>query len=32
VEADTKAVRHDLLNIGLVDWNTHYSQPYRTGG
>jgi hypothetical protein len=29
VEADTKAVRHELLNIGLVDWNTHYSQPYR---
>jgi hypothetical protein len=32
VEADTKAVRHELLNIELVDWNTHYSQPYRTGG
>ncbi len=29
VEADTNAVRHELLNIGLVDWNTHYSQPYK---
>jgi len=30
VEADTRAVRHELLNIGLVDWNTHYSQPYKS--
>jgi hypothetical protein len=29
VEADTKAVRHELLNIGLVDWNTHYSAPWK---
>lgn len=29
VEADTKAVSHELLNIGLVDWNTHYSAPYK---
>ena len=29
VEADLKAVSHELLNIGLVDWNTHYSQPYK---
>ena len=29
VEADTKAVSHELLNLGLVDWNTHYSKPYR---
>ncbi|MDE3196513.1 MAG: metallophosphoesterase [Acidobacteriota bacterium] len=29
VEADTKTVSHELLNIGLVDWNTHYSQPYK---
>lgn len=29
VEADTKAVSHELLNIDLVDWNTHYSKPYR---
>jgi hypothetical protein len=32
VEADPKAVRHELLNIGLVDWNTHYSKPYRPHG
>lgn len=29
VEADTKAVRHELLNLGLVDWNTHYSKLYK---
>jgi hypothetical protein len=29
VEADMKAVNHRLLNIDLVDWNTHFSQPYR---
>lgn len=29
VEADTKNVRHELLNLNLVDWNTHYSKPYR---
>jgi hypothetical protein len=28
VEADTKTVTHQLLNIDLVDWNTHYSKPY----
>jgi UDP-2,3-diacylglucosamine pyrophosphatase LpxH len=28
VEADLKSVTHNLLNIGLVDWNTHYSAPY----
>jgi len=32
VEADTKAVRHELLNLDLVDWNTHYSKPYRPRG
>ncbi|HUB79436.1 MAG TPA: hypothetical protein VMB03_11590 [Bryobacteraceae bacterium] len=31
VEADLKNVSHDLLNIDLVDWNTHYSQPYKPG-
>jgi len=31
VEADQKTVSHELLNIGLVDWNTHYSQPYKNG-
>jgi hypothetical protein len=29
VEADMKTVTHDLLNIGLVDWNTHFSSPYQ---
>lgn len=29
VEADTKSVSHELLNIDLVDWNTHYSSPYK---
>jgi hypothetical protein len=28
VEADMKSVSHQLLNINLVDWNTHYSAPY----
>jgi hypothetical protein len=28
VEIDTKAVTHRLLNIDLVEWNTHYSRPY----
>jgi hypothetical protein len=28
VEADTKKVSHELLNLNLVDWNTHYSKPY----
>jgi hypothetical protein len=29
VEADMKAVTHELLNIDLVDWNTHFSAPYK---
>jgi hypothetical protein len=29
VEADLKSVSHELLNIDLVDWNTHYSKPYQ---
>ncbi len=28
VEVDRKRVQHRLLNIDLVDWNTHYSRPY----
>ena len=32
VEANTKAVSHQLLNIDLVDWNTHYSAPYKPRG
>jgi hypothetical protein len=30
VEADMKSVSHKLLNIDLVDWNTHYSKAYRS--
>jgi hypothetical protein len=30
VEADMKSVSHRLLNIDLVDWNTHYSKAYRS--
>jgi UDP-2,3-diacylglucosamine pyrophosphatase LpxH len=29
VEADSKTVSHQLLNIGLVRWNTHYSGAYK---
>jgi UDP-2,3-diacylglucosamine pyrophosphatase LpxH len=29
VEADTKALGHQLLNIDLVQWNTHYSREYK---
>ena len=29
VDVDTKAMTHRLLNLGLVDWNTHFSKPYR---
>lgn len=29
VDVDTKTGRHQLLNLDLVDWNTHFSQPYR---
>jgi predicted MPP superfamily phosphohydrolase len=29
VEVDRRKVEHRLLNIDLVDWNTHYSRPYR---
>ena len=28
VEVDTKTMRHELLNIDRVDWNTHYSAPW----
>ena len=28
VDVDTKAMTHQLLNLGLVDWNTHFSKPY----
>jgi len=30
VEANTKTAQHQLLNIDLVDWNTHYSAPFKS--
>jgi hypothetical protein len=30
VEADMKSVTHELLNIDLVDWNTHFSKRYQS--
>jgi len=29
VDVDTKNMQHRLTNLDLVDWNTHFSQPYR---
>jgi len=29
VDVDAKAMKHRLTNLDLVDWNTHYSQPFR---
>jgi 3',5'-cyclic AMP phosphodiesterase CpdA len=29
VDVDTRAATHRLLNLDLVDWNTHFSQPFR---
>ena len=29
VEVDSAKASHRLLNLDLVDWNTHYSQPWR---
>lgn len=28
IEVDAKAVSHRLLNIDLVEWNTHFSRPF----
>jgi hypothetical protein len=28
VEIDTRAATHRLLNLDLVDGNTHFSRPY----
>src|SRR5215475_7429650 len=28
VDVDTKAMTHRLLNLDMVDWNTHFSKPY----
>ena len=30
VDVDTKAMTHKLVNLDLVDWNTHFSKPYRS--
>lgn len=29
IEVDTKQVTHRILNLNLVDWATHYSQPFK---
>jgi hypothetical protein len=29
VEADVRKATHQLLNLDLVDWNTHFSQPFQ---
>lgn len=29
VDVDTKRASHRIINLNLVDWATHYSQPYR---
>jgi hypothetical protein len=29
VEADRKRVTHRLLNLERVQWNSHYSEPFR---
>ena len=29
VDVDTRTMKHTLVNLDLVDWNTHFSQPYR---
>jgi predicted MPP superfamily phosphohydrolase len=29
VEVDMQAATHRLLNLDLVDWNTHFSRPYQ---
>ena len=31
VEVNTAKATHRLLNLDLVDWNTHYSKPWRAG-
>ena len=30
VDVDTQSATHRLLNLDLVDWNTHFSKPYAT--
>ena len=29
VDVNTKAMSYELTNLNLVDWNTHFSKPYR---
>jgi hypothetical protein len=29
IEADSQSAEHRLLNIDLVDWNTHFSSPWK---
>jgi hypothetical protein len=29
VRIDAAHARHELLNLGLVDWNTHFAAPYK---
>jgi hypothetical protein len=31
VQASTKTGRHEVLNLDLVDWNAHFSEPYAPG-
>lgn len=30
VSVDRKKATHELMNLHLVDWNTHYSKPYHS--
>lgn len=32
VEADTRKASHRLMNLDLVDWNTHFSKPWTGAG
>jgi hypothetical protein len=29
VEADSKKASHELLNLGGVEWDTHFSKPWK---
>lgn len=29
VDVDTRGMKHRLMNLDLVDWNTHYSAPFK---
>ena len=30
MEVDTKQAKWRFMNIDLVEWDTHYSKPYRS--